>query len=173
MFIYICMCPATCSRRRSVLSNEVRLGQTHTGPTFFHSSWNLPPGASSLLVFHHLPIGFALRLDSAHCDSAGRRRRRNPIANICSTNTGIFSRNIPYTRGTHPREIRRIKTNREKNGCSFTKQLECVKGEISTIERRCGTTILLYNTSYYWQTFCDDTKTNNNSELLEVVFENL
>jgi len=43
-----------------------------------------------LPAFHHLPIGFALRLDSARIV---KTEQRNPMANICSPNTTIFSRN--------------------------------------------------------------------------------
>lgn len=66
MFIYICMWAATCSRRRSGLSNEVYRSAYRTDIFPFWLEFTI---RCIFLAFHHLLIGFALRLDSAHCDS--------------------------------------------------------------------------------------------------------
>lgn len=48
MFICIWMCTATCSRRHSEgVIERCHVGRRSAGPTFFHSSRNLPSGASS------------------------------------------------------------------------------------------------------------------------------
>jgi len=82
--ICVCMRMATCGRAPVAVVIERGIRWTDIFPFRFQRPPHIFP------AFHHLPIGFALRLDSARIV---KTERRNPMANICSPNIAIFSRN--------------------------------------------------------------------------------
>lgn len=91
----LCSFTYGCARRRSsafrVIERSTSVGSA--GPTFFHSRSEFTT-RRIFPVFHHLPIGFALRLDSAHCDSGTAKSSDKYLL----TKYRKFSRNSPDVR---------------------------------------------------------------------------